>query len=88
MVRLCLTVDLQASSQANPQVHRRRKCTVNDTKLSNLSPETNNSVICEAVGCSAKATTKVTTRLGSEGTIFLFLCDNCKPKFTNSERAE
>ncbi|MGB6672380.1 MAG: hypothetical protein WBE34_08100 [Candidatus Nitrosopolaris sp.] len=88
MVRLCLTVDLQASSQANPQVHRRRKCTVNDTKLSNLSPETNNSVICEGVGCSAKATTKVTTRLGSDGTILLFLCDNCNSKFMRSEIAE
>ena len=46
MVRLYLTVDLQASSQTNPQVHR-RKCTVNDARLSNLSPETNNSIICE-----------------------------------------
>jgi hypothetical protein len=87
MVRLYLTVDLQASSQTNPQVHR-RKCTVNDAKLSNLSPETNNSIICEAVGCSAKATTKVTTRLGSDGTILLFLCDNCNSKFMLSEIAE
>ncbi len=51
---------------------------------SNLIPETNNSVICEAVGCYAKATTKVAARLGSEGTIVLFLCDTCKPKFMHS----
>ena len=74
MVRLRLAVDLQASSQANPQVHRRRKCIVNDTKHL-IHHQRQISVICEGVGCSAKATTKVTTRLGSEGTIFLFLCE-------------
>lgn len=87
MVRLCLTIDLQASTQVNPQAHR-RKCTMNDTNLSNLSQETSNRVSCEAVGCGANATTKVTTRLGSDGTIFLFLCDNCKPKFMRGEIAE
>lgn len=50
---------------------------------SRLIPETNNNnLICEAVGCSAKATSKVMARLGSEGAISLFLCENCKPRFS------
>jgi hypothetical protein len=51
---------------------------------SNLSPATNNDVVCEAVRCYARATTKLPVRVGSEENIFLFLCDNCKPKFYSS----
>jgi hypothetical protein len=47
---------------------------------------TNNNLICEAVGCDAAATTKVAARLGHEEAIILFLCENCKPKFTDSWR--
>lgn len=52
---------------------------------SNMTYEGNNTVICEAVGCHARATTKIGARVGSEGTVFLFLCDTCKPKFMSSE---
>ena len=41
-----LTVDLQACSQANPQVHRRRPLMNNN----NLSQGNNNNVICELAG--------------------------------------
>jgi hypothetical protein len=46
----------------------------------NELPETNNH-ICEAVGCHSRATNKVVVNAGPNETIFLFLCDNCKPKF-------
>ena len=50
-----------------------------------LLSQTNDNLICEAVGCNAKATSKVLARLGSEGkTIFLFLCENCKPRFSST----
>jgi hypothetical protein len=54
----------------------------------NIRSEINNDVICEAIDCYAKATTKVAARLGSEATIFLFLCDKCKPKFTSTKGAD
>jgi len=43
-----------------------------------------NDFTCEGFGCYAKATTKVAARVGSKGTMFLFLCDSCKPKFSSS----
>ena len=46
----------------------------------NLSQATNNDVVCEAVGCYARANTKLPVRVRSQKTIYLFLCDNCKPK--------
>jgi hypothetical protein len=48
---------------------------------------TNTNLICEAVGCHAKATNKVEAKVGS-GTIFLFLCDMCTPKFTTGKGLE
>jgi hypothetical protein len=48
----------------------------NNTMASNVS-----NVICEALGCNAKATAKLAVPVGTKGTIFLFLCDNCKLKF-------
>jgi hypothetical protein len=50
----------------------------------NLSQATNNDVVCEAVGCYARANTKLPVKVGSQETIYLFLCDNCKPKFHSS----
>ncbi len=37
--------------------------------------------ICEAVGCDEEATAKVAAKVGAGETIYLFLCENCKPKF-------
>jgi|tagenome__1003787_1003787.scaffolds.fasta_scaffold20960208_4 hypothetical protein len=43
-----------------------------------------NDFTCEGFGCYAKATTKVAARVGSKETMFLFLCDNGRPKFSSS----
>jgi hypothetical protein len=48
-----------------------------------IDPEVNN-VICEAVGCYAAATTKITVRVGQKGTISLILCNNCVHKFRDN----
>ena len=41
--------------------------------------------ICEGLGCDAKVTSKVAVKVGATGTIFLFLCDNCKSRFSSPE---
>ncbi|HEY6163339.1 MAG TPA: hypothetical protein VIW25_00380 [Nitrososphaeraceae archaeon] len=43
-----------------------------------------NDFTCEGFCCYAKATRKVAARVGSRGTMFLFLCDNSKPIFSSS----
>jgi len=40
-----------------------------------------NNVICEAVGCCAKATDKIEVRAGNQKVISLLLCNHCVPKF-------
>jgi aspartate carbamoyltransferase regulatory subunit len=46
------------------------------------SSEIQNVVICEAIDCISKATNKIAVKVAPDGrSIFLFLCDNCKPKF-------
>ncbi len=50
-----------------------------------------NEVVCEAIGCYAKATTTVAIRVGTKGSIFLNLCANCRPRFfvsSNSQQME
>jgi hypothetical protein len=37
--------------------------------------------ICEAYGCSHKATTKISVKVGQLGSISLDLCNNCTEKF-------
>ena len=37
--------------------------------------------ICEAFGCSQKATTKISVKVGQLGSISLDLCANCTKKF-------
>ena len=54
----------------------------------NLSQATNNDVVCEAVGCYAGANTKLPVKVGSQETIYLFLCDNCKPKFYSTSHQD
>jgi hypothetical protein len=48
------------------------------------SAELNNGIVCECIGCYAKATDKITLKIGSKGTITLFLCENCKPRFSTN----
>jgi hypothetical protein len=40
------------------------------------------SIICEANDCSAHATIEVIISVSDLGTINLFLCENCKSKFS------
>jgi hypothetical protein len=42
--------------------------------------------ICEATGCSAKATNKIDVKVGQRGTIGLHLCVNCIHKFDEKEK--
>jgi hypothetical protein len=49
-----------------------------------ISSDVNN-VICEAVGCFAKAKFKVPINVGTKGTISLYLCEDCKPRFCSDE---
>ena len=51
----------------------------------NNIPSDINKDICEAVGCFAKAKFKVPVKVGTKGTISLFLCEDCKPTFCRDE---
>jgi uncharacterized protein YlaI len=46
--------------------------------------EVNNS-ICDAVGCSNKATVELTVNVGRKRTIQLFLCKDCISKFEEGD---
>jgi hypothetical protein len=48
------------------------------------SSEVNNSIVCETIGCYSKVISKITLKVGPTQTIFLFLCENCKPTFSFS----
>jgi hypothetical protein len=47
-----------------------------------LSSDTNKD-ICEAYGCSAKATTDIKVKVGKQGKISLLLCKECVNRFTD-----
>lgn len=49
----------------------------NDTEL--------NSFICEAVGCSARATNTIEVKVGTLGIISLLLCNDCISKFQENK---
>jgi hypothetical protein len=42
--------------------------------------------MCEALGCKAKASSKVSVGVGDKGHIDLFLCEKCRPRFSPSSR--
>jgi hypothetical protein len=42
-----------------------------------------NNTICEAVGCLARATTKIDVKVGNLGSISLELCASCVRKFND-----
>jgi hypothetical protein len=46
------------------------------------------SIVCEAIGCSSNATNTIKLKIGSDRTVSLFLCSNCKAKlhFESSEK--
>jgi hypothetical protein len=47
----------------------------------NKMPDGDSNGICEAFGCSAKATTQIAVKVGKRGTIILHLCRNCVDRF-------
>jgi hypothetical protein len=49
-----------------------------------VQSDLNNDIVCEAIDCSSKATKMLTLKVGSKGTISLFLCENCKSLFSSS----
>jgi hypothetical protein len=57
-------------------------------KSDNLIAIPYHNLICEAVGCYSKTTTKVKVKVGSEKIILLFLRDMCEPKFRSERRWE
>jgi hypothetical protein len=40
-----------------------------------------NKVVCEAVGCSAKAVEEIRVTVGQQGYVPLMVCSRCKEKF-------
>jgi hypothetical protein len=40
---------------------------------------------CEAVGCASNATTELNVKVGDLGTIGLLLCNECIPRFADSQ---
>ena len=44
-----------------------------------------NNGICEAVGCFARATTKIKVKVGQLGSISLDLCNDCIGKFNEND---
>ena len=43
-------------------------------------------IICEAVGCGAKATEKIEVKAGTQKVISLLLCNDCVSKFRETTR--
>jgi uncharacterized protein YlaI len=46
-----------------------------------LSTKDNKNIICEAIGCLAKATFKIDVKVGQNRAVTLYLCGNCIDKF-------
>jgi hypothetical protein len=51
----------------------------------NIDPIVNNSDVCEAVGCFAKATLMIEVKVGERGFIPLSLCSRCVSKFEDAD---
>ena len=48
------------------------------------APDINNG-ICEATGCTARANTQLSVRVGDLGNISLSLCSNCVTRFADED---
>lgn len=62
--------------------------TYDEPIINKSDTRTTNDVICEAVGCFSKAAIKLPVRVGTAGTITLFLCEECKSKFRTQSSDE
>jgi hypothetical protein len=56
-----------------------------DPMNSSDQPIENINSICERIGCNANATSKISVKVGDKRQITLFLCEKCKPRFSDSE---
>lgn len=70
--------ELRASHQASPQCPE--EC-ISTYSYDAAKQDIND--ICECIGCNANATSSVSVKVG--GQITLFLCEKCKPRFSDSE---
>jgi hypothetical protein len=53
----------------------------------NIIPsEVNNNIVCEAIGCYSKATNTIELKIGSNRTVSLLLCSECRSKLRLSKR--
>jgi hypothetical protein len=48
-----------------------------------LDSEANN--VCEALNCFARATNKISMKMGNKGIILLELCNDCVPRFVGDK---
>lgn len=71
--------ELRASHQVTPQGPR--EC-IPMNNYDEAKQDVNS--ICESADCDADATSKVSVQVGDKGQIILFLCEKCKPRFSNS----
>jgi hypothetical protein len=77
-----IVVDLRACfNQADLRTHR----SYYPMSQEIFSSELNKDIICEANGCSAKATTNIAVKVGQQGVISLHLCKGCVNKFREEE---
>jgi hypothetical protein len=71
--------ELRASHQASP---RRPEDCISTDSCDAAKQDING--ICECIGCNANATSNVSVKVGDKGQITLFLCEKCKPRFSDS----
>jgi len=74
-------VNLQVRNQANPGAHECRA----PMSQESVDPTLNNSNLCEAAGCFAKATMLIEVKVGEKGNIPLMLCSKCVIKFEDTD---
>ena len=49
---------------------------------------TDNTILCEAIGCNLVADTEVRLNAGTKGIVSLYLCANCRSKLRFDETAK
>ena len=73
------------SSTLRSQANHEKVIDIATTSIipNNIIDIQDNNIICEAIGCSQRAINEIKVEIGKYGTISLFLCTNCLPKFTS-----
>ena len=78
IVKICLTAEQLPSVKKTLMLRRNEKLMKNNSIPHNNGP-------CESIGCDSNLTEKIPIKVGDKGTIFLFLCKNCKSKFSTND---